>query len=128
AAVEKNLRFYRRIATRVQDFPCLDRLDGRHRLMFPQPGGPGPLLFNSLLTELAGYLYYTSSNSASPRRLTALSISLSISSRLRMRASGQELGPSLNAASGRGWVSMNTPQTPAATAARASTGMNSRWP
>ena len=45
-----------------------------------------------------------------------------------MRASGQAFGPSESASSGRGWVSMNRPATPAATAARASTGTNSRWP
>jgi hypothetical protein len=38
------------------------------------------------------------------------------------------LGPSLKAASGLGWVSMNKPSAPAATAQRASTGANCRWP
>jgi hypothetical protein len=42
--------------------------------------------------------------------------------------SGQALGPSDRALSGSGWVSMNRPETPTATAARASTGTNSRWP
>ena len=37
-------------------------------------------------------------------------------------------GPSLGALSGSWWVSMNTAATPTATAARASTGANSRWP
>ena len=45
-----------------------------------------------------------------------------------MRSSGQAFGPSDSALAGSGWVSMNTPATPAATAARASTGTNSRWP
>ncbi len=38
------------------------------------------------------------------------------------------LGPSDGALSGSGCVSMNTPATPTATAARASTGTNSRSP
>src|SRR5674476_1691905 len=38
------------------------------------------------------------------------------------------LGPSDGAWSGSGWVSMNTPATPTATAARAKTGTNSRSP
>ena len=42
--------------------------------------------------------------------------------------SGTMLGPSEGAWSGSGWVSMNTPATPTATAARASTGTNSRCP
>ena len=37
-------------------------------------------------------------------------------------------GPSEGARSGSWWVSMKTPATPTATAARASTGTNSRWP
>ena len=45
-----------------------------------------------------------------------------------MRSKGQALGPSDSAFAGSGWVSMNIPATPAATAARASTGTNSRWP
>ena len=45
-----------------------------------------------------------------------------------IRASGQAFGPSESALSGSGCVSMNSPATPAATAARASTGTNSRWP
>ena len=42
-------------------------------------------------------------------------------------ALAEDPGPD-SASSGRGWVSMNNPETPAPTAARASTGMNSRWP
>ena len=42
--------------------------------------------------------------------------------------SGTMFGPSEGARSGSGWVSMNTPATPTATAARASTGTNSRSP
>src|SRR5205085_5919073 len=38
------------------------------------------------------------------------------------------LGPSESALSGSGWVSMKSPAMPTATAARASTGTNSRWP
>ena len=45
-----------------------------------------------------------------------------------MRGSGHAFGPSESALAGSGWVSMNSPETPAATAARASTGTNSRWP
>ena len=45
-----------------------------------------------------------------------------------MRSSGQAFGPSDSAFAGSGWVSMNIPATPAATAARASTGTNSRCP
>ena len=62
-------------------------------------------------------------------RLTVASIATSVSQQLRcIRASGQALGPSERAFAGSGCVSMNTPATPAATAARASTGTNSRWP
>ncbi len=45
-----------------------------------------------------------------------------------MRGKGQAFGPSDSACSGLGWVSMKMPATPAATAARASTGTNSRCP
>jgi len=45
-----------------------------------------------------------------------------------MRSSGQALGPSDRALAGSGWVSANRPEMPTATAARASTGTNSRWP
>ena len=41
---------------------------------------------------------------------------------------GHEFGPSLRALSGSGWVSINKPETPAATAALASTGTKSRLP
>ena len=44
------------------------------------------------------------------------------------RSSGIMFGPSEGARSGSGWVSMNTAATPSATAARAITGANSRWP
>ena len=45
-----------------------------------------------------------------------------------MRPSGTAFGPSDMAFAGFGWVSMNRPAMPTATAARASTGTNSRWP
>ena len=45
-----------------------------------------------------------------------------------MRSSRTMLGPSEGALSGSSWVSMNTPATPTATAARASTGTISRSP
>ena len=45
-----------------------------------------------------------------------------------MSFSGTMFGPSDGALSGSWWVSMNTPATPTATAARASTGTNSRSP
>ena len=45
-----------------------------------------------------------------------------------MRLSGTAFGPSLRALAGSGWVSMNSPPTPTATAARDSTGTNSRCP
>ena len=45
-----------------------------------------------------------------------------------MCLSGTALGPSDRACAGSGCVSMNTPATPTAMAARASTGTNSRWP
>ena len=64
----------------------------------------------------------------SPRSFTVRSSSTRVVSRLSMRSSGQALGPSDLALAGSGWVSMNRPATPVATAARASTGTNSRWP
>ena len=45
-----------------------------------------------------------------------------------MCLSGTALGPSLRAQGGLGWVSMNRPATPTATAARESTGTISRMP
>ena len=45
-----------------------------------------------------------------------------------MRPSGMALGPSDIASAGFGWVSMNRPAMPEATAARASTGICSRCP
>ena len=61
-------------------------------------------------------------------RFTAASSSTSVSSSARIRDNGHALGPSDRAFSGCGCVSMKSPATPAATAARASTGTNSRWP
>ncbi len=58
--------------------------------------------------------------------LTTSSIAIRDSSRPRISPSGQELGPSLRAFSGSGWVSMKRPSIPTATAARANTGTNSR--
>ena len=46
--------------------------------------------------------------------MTVLSIADRVSSNSRMRASGQELGPSLRALSGSGCVSMNKPEIAAA--------------
>jgi hypothetical protein len=66
--------------------------------------------------------------SGKPARFTVASSSRSVSSSARMSPSGHELGPSDSAWSGRGCVSMKTPATPAAIAARASTGTNSRRP
>src|SRR5262249_15618089 len=60
--------------------------------------------------------------------LTARSSSLSVVSRGSIRPSGHAFGPSDKALDGSGWVSMNSPATPEATAARARTGMNSRCP
>src|SRR3984957_8222264 len=59
---------------------------------------------------------------------TALSNSLSVARSEAMRSRGQAFGPSDNAFAGSGCVSMNIPATPAATAARAKTGTNSRCP
>ena len=58
--------------------------------------------------------------------LTAVSSCLSVDSNCSMRPSGHAFGPSLNAFDGSGCVSMKRPEMPAATAARASTGMYSR--
>ena len=63
-----------------------------------------------------------------PALFTSRSSSTRVVSRLSMRSSGQALGPSDFAFAGSGCVSMNRPATPVATAARASTGTNSRWP
>ena len=60
--------------------------------------------------------------------VTALKIFKQRRSSAGISASGIMFGPSLNARSGFGWVSMNRPLAPAASAARASTGANSRWP
>src|SRR3546814_6111144 len=61
-----------------------------------------------------------------PFFLVVRSSSSRVSSSARIFGSGHALGPSLSASSGFGWVSMKRPDTPTATAARASTGMNSR--
>src|SRR5690606_14667654 len=60
--------------------------------------------------------------------LTVRSSSTSVASSGSMRSSGQALGPSESASAGFGCVSMKSPAIPAATAARAKTGTNSRWP
>src|SRR5574343_496578 len=67
-------------------------------------------------------------SSSKPADLTALSSATSVASRLSIRSSGQLFGPSENAFSGQGWVSMNKPEIPTATAARVRTGTNSRCP
>src|SRR3990167_751284 len=51
-----------------------------------------------------------------------------VSSSAFMWRNGTALGPSDHASAGRGWVSMKSPATPAATPARASTGTISRAP
>src|SRR6185437_4586497 len=66
--------------------------------------------------------------SSSGRALTASSSSFSVFRSGSIRSRGHALGPSESALDGSGWVSMNIPAIPEATAARASTGMNSRWP
>ena len=60
--------------------------------------------------------------------LVTASSAIKVSSSARMCLSGTALGPSERAFCGSGWVSMNRPATPTATAARASTGTISRWP
>ena len=61
-------------------------------------------------------------------RFTAWSSVTRVSSSALIRFSGTAFGPSDFASAGFGCVSMNRPATPVATAARASTGTNSRWP
>src|SRR5262249_27914089 len=56
--------------------------------------------------------------------LASASKAISLRTRPSNWASGTMLGPSEGARSGSGWVSMKTPATPTATAARASTGTN----
>ena len=63
-----------------------------------------------------------------PLLLASASNAISVRTRPSNSRSGTMLGPSDGAWSGSGWVSMNTPATPTATAARASTGTNSRSP
>src|SRR4030095_8694719 len=77
------------------------------------------------LNEHAGLHKWASSNS---RFFTVRSSSTSVVSKLFMQSSGQAFGPSDFACAGSGCVSMNSPATPVATAARASTGTNSRCP
>ena len=60
--------------------------------------------------------------------LLSRSKAISLSSKAGISLSGTMFGPSEKASSGRSCVSMNRPATPTATAARARTGTNSRWP
>ena len=60
--------------------------------------------------------------------LITRSIATSCSSNARICFRGTAFGPSDIALAGSGWVSMNRPPIPTATAARASTGTNSRCP
>ena len=77
----------------------------------------------------AGGMCWTRSPAASMRALLAsASNAISLLTNASNSRSGTMLGPSDGAWSGSGWVSMNTPATPTATAARASTGTNSRSP
>src|SRR4029078_1843519 len=99
AACERDLHFDRRVAARVDDLAPVDFGNSGHSV-----------------------------SSSKDRDLAVRSHYLRVANRLAMCPSGQALGPSESALSGRGWVSMNIPATPAATAARASTGTNSRCP
>src|ERR1700722_9339136 len=60
--------------------------------------------------------------------LTVRSNSASVARSGAIRSRGHAFGPSDKAFAGSGWVSMNSPAIPAATAARAKTGTNSRCP
>ena len=60
--------------------------------------------------------------------LLGVSMAMRVSSSARIFGSGQALGPSDSASSGRGCVSMKMPLMPTAIAARDSTGTNSRCP
>src|SRR5437660_7386239 len=110
--IEDDVGFHGGMAAGIEDFAAADLGDSAHGLAF-------------LLCACA---HDYSSDSSNGRALTARSSSLSVASSGSMRPSGQAFGPSESAWSGCGWVSMNSPATPAATAARASTGMNSRCP
>ena len=66
--------------------------------------------------------------SINPAFFTNLSMSTNTCSKSSILCKGHAFGPSDNALLGSGCVSINTPAMPLATAARANTGTNSRWP
>src|SRR5699024_3810708 len=73
-------------------------------------------------------VYSLKSCSIKPAFLTVLSSSTKTSNNCSILLRGKEFGPSQSAWSGLGWVSINSPSTPAPTAARASTGICLRAP
>ena len=77
-------------------------------------------------TQPGTYVIGPSSVRVGDRTLQTEAITINVSSSASILPNGHELGPSLSAFSGFGCVSANRPEMPTATAARASTGTNSR--
>ena len=103
AGLEQHVGLDGGVAARIEDFPRDDVDDGAHARLSPCLSAK-PLFFTAPV-EL-------------DQRLE----------QLLHAPSGQAFGPSESAFAGSGCVSMKTPATPVATAARASTGTNSRCP
>jgi len=133
AAFEPDFGFNGRIAAAVENFTadhinnCAHllsfRLDEKGMSRKEDSRGSTTLRANRGHIEI---FYPLIVSSRKGRAFTRRSISTRLSRSSRMRPSGTRLGPSLLAEAGVGWVSMKRPETPAATAARASTGTNWR--
>src|SRR5690606_2286472 len=109
----------------------LKRATGGLAIMFKLFLLAGPDLAQQLHDRIlmrAHQVARSESASGAPSRLARRSSSTSVSSKACIFPNGHAFGPSLSALSGSGWVSMKMPAMPTATAARASTGTNSRWP
>src|SRR5690606_27211466 len=129
AALELDLGLDGRIAARVEDLEAANRPDLAHPIT---PSRKTCLTrFSSQKvsdTIFRGKGCQTPCSSVRPPLFTTSSMRLSCARRLSMRSSGHCVAASQSASSGLGWVSRNTPATPAATAARASSGTCRRSP
>src|SRR5690606_8664579 len=125
---EGHLGFKRGIAAAVEDFTGVDPGDIGHGLAVSLCVCGYGIAGRAFCRGFTRMAKNQTSLSRKPPRLVTASSSSMVSSSARILSSGQALGPSLSALAGSGWVSMKTPETPTAIAARARTGTNSRWP
>src|SRR5690606_27732058 len=113
AAREHDVRLDRRVTARIENLPTQHFLDFAHAPPPVARAGASPPCRRSSRNGCA---------------FAAASMRCKVASSGSSRSSGHAMSPSQRALAGVGCVSMNTPATPAPTAALASTGTCSRLP